>query len=277
MLAVMLNDLSVTFGKLLVGLSLALGTLKQPKDAAAGLAWQVRGTWQVEGHNALLRDGDAVQPSSLLEVGGDPSKEHSIVILLPDGQYTHYECFREADCVRGFRVPALNRQPAAFELDILARVRSVMDRRHADASDANPAERSRQVSRDEAVAVLDSARRVRVAGLLASLPPGHYSCDLRPLDPAYQPQLHLAVEKTESSIELTLPASGLYVATITDAMSTPRVELFLAAVTPQQSAAFVSFPQAKAVIAKWNAEYFGWPVHDILRAYLESVSQSAAR
>jgi hypothetical protein len=273
MLAVMLKDLSVTFGKLLVGVSLALGTLKQPKDAAAGLAWQVRGSWQVEGHNALLRDGDAVQPSSLLEVGGDPSKEHSIVILLPDGQYTHYECFREADCVRGFRVPALNRKPAPFELDILARVRSVMDR-HAKASDATAADRSRQVSRDEAVAVLDSARRVRVAGLLASLPPGHYSCDVRPLDPAYQP-FHTAVDKTENSIELTLPASGLYVATITDAMSTPRVELFFAAVTPEQSAGFASFPQAKVTIAKWNAEYFGWPVHDILRAYLESVSQSA--
>jgi hypothetical protein len=272
---ILVNDLSLTLGKFFVGLSLALGTLKTPKDVSAGLVWQVRGTWQVEGKSALLRDGDAIEPSSLLQAGGDPSQAHSIVILLPDGQHTHYECFREADCVRGFRVPALNRKPAALEVDILARFRAVMDRRHAESSDANAAEASRQISRDEAVAVLDPDHRVRLAGLLAALPPARYTCDLRPLDPANKQQLHLAIDKTESSMELTLPAPGLYVATITDAMSTPRVELFLAAISPQQSAAYASFPQTKAVIAKWNSEYFGWPVHDILRAYLESVSQTA--
>jgi hypothetical protein len=124
------------------------------------------------------------------------------------------------------------------------------------------------------VAVLDSASRVRVTGLLAALSPGHYSCNLNPLDPMYQ-SFQLPIDKNEASLELKLPASGLYVATITDSMSTPRVELFLAAINPQQAGAYASFPQAKQVIAKWNREYFGWPVHDILRAYLESVSQSA--
>jgi hypothetical protein len=89
----------------------------------------------------------------------------------------------------------------------------------------------------------------------------------------YQP-FHLAIDKTDAAMELKLPASGLYVATITDSMSTPRVELFLAAINPQQAAAYASFPEAKQVIANWNREYFGWPVHDILRAYLESISQS---
>jgi hypothetical protein len=270
---ILLNDLSLTLGKLFVGLSLALGTLKAPKDASAGLVWQVRGAWQVEGNKTPLHDGDPIQPSSLLETGGDPSQAHSIVILLPDGQYTYYECLREADCVRGFRVPALNRKPAALEAEILTRFRSVMDRRHVEASDADPAGGLRQVSRDEAVAVLDSASRVRVAGLLAALAPGRYSCDLRPLDPMYQP-FHLAIDKTEAAMDLKLPASGLYVATITDSMSTPRVELFLAAINPQQAAAYAAFPEVKQAIAKWNREYFGWPVHDILRAYLESISQS---
>lgn len=266
------NQFSITLGNFLVALSLALGTPTPPKDANAGVVWQVRGTWQVAGSNALLRDGDSIQPSALLDTGGDPSKAHSIVILQPDGQHTFYECFQEADCIRGFRVPALNRNPTALEADILARFRFVMDRRRATASSAHAADGSPQVSRDEAVAVLDPASRVRVAGLVAALPPGRYSCDLRPLSPAYQPQ-HISLDKTESALELTLPAPGLYVATITDAASTPRVELFLAAATQQQSAAFASFPQVKAVVAKWNSTYFGWPVHDILRAYLESVGQ----
>jgi hypothetical protein len=230
----------------------------------------------VAGNSAPLRDGDPIQPSSLLEAGGDPSQAHSIVILLPDGQHTFYECVREADCVRGFRVPALNRKPAALEVDILDRFRSVMNRRHVEQSGPIAVERSGEVARDEAVAALDSAGHVRITGrLLASLPTGRYSYNLRPLDPAYQPQIHMALDKTENAIELTVPASGLYVATITDAMNTPRIELFLAAISPQQRAAFASFPQAKQVIAKWNSEYFGWPVHDILRAYLESLSQSA--
>jgi hypothetical protein len=58
----------------------------------------------------------------------------------------------------------------------------------------------------------------------------------------YSPQFRLTLEKTAPSVEFALPAPGLYDITITDALNTPRINLFLAAIQPSQSADFQSFP-----------------------------------
>jgi hypothetical protein len=240
----------------------------------AGLAWQVQGTWRVGGKGAPIRVGDAIRPASLLQPG-DTAGGHSITILLPDGQRVLYECFTVADCTRGFRVPSLISRPDAFAVDMLARIRAVLSARHSDLSNAHRAEPAPQTARDTAVAVLNSANRVQVAGLLAQLPKGRYTYDLRPLSPAYSPQFHLVLEKTAPSIDLALPASGVYDVTITDALDTPRVDLFLAAIRPAQSADLESFRHAKTMMTEWNDSYAGWPIDDFLRAYLESLMQRA--
>lgn len=63
----------------------------QAEKASAGLAWQIRGTRQLEGARRPIHIGDAIQPASLLPA--DTAGDHSITILLPDGQHLLYECF----------------------------------------------------------------------------------------------------------------------------------------------------------------------------------------
>jgi hypothetical protein len=125
------------------------------------------------------------------------------------------------------------------------------------------------------MAVLGPGNRVDIAGLAAKLSNGRYTYDLRPLDGAHSRLFHLALEKTGSSISIALPASGLYDVTITDALNSPRIDLFIAAVEPAQAADFEkSFRKAKALMAQWNEDYQDWPIHDFLRAYLESLMLS---
>jgi hypothetical protein len=244
------------------------------KTATAGIAWQVQGTWQAADEGAPIRAGDAIQAASLLQPD-DKVGDHSIVVLLPDGQRVLYECFTRVDCARGFRVPPLAAQPDVFALDMLARIRAALSAKNHSVSNGYHAGPAAQMSRDEAVAVLNAANHVQIAGLLTQLPNGRYTYDLRPLNPAYPPQFHLVLEKTAPTIDLALPASGLYDIIISDALDTPRIDLFLAAIGPMQSPEFESFRHAKEVMAQWNEDYAGWPIHDFLRAYLESFALSA--
>jgi hypothetical protein len=245
----------------------------QTDEASAGLAWQVRGTWQVEDTGRPIHVGDAIQPASLLQPD-DTASDHSITILLPDGQHLLYECFTVADCARGFRVPSLIHKPDVFAVDMLARIRTVLAGRPYDFSNGDRKNDGSQAARDEAVAVLAANNRVQVNGRLGALPKGLYTYDLRPLNVAHPPQFHLTLEKTTPSIDLALPAPGLYDIIISDAASTPRIDLFLAAIKPEQSPDFQAFHAANATMRKWNEDYAGWPIDDFLRAYLESLAQS---
>jgi hypothetical protein len=251
----------------------SVAELRAKEAPDAGVAWQVLGIWRVAGEAAPIRTGDVIQPTSLLQPAGR-SGNHSITVLLPDGQRILYECFTEADCARGFRVPSLISKPDSFAVDMLARIRTVLTGRRYDLSDGLRTSGASQAPRDEAVAVLDTHNRVHLTGLLTALPKGHYTYDLRPLDHRHQPQYHLVIEKTARSIDLPLPASGLYLVTIGDASNTPRIDLFLAAIRPEQSSEFQGFQDAKAAMQKWNDDYAGWPIDDFLRAYLESLMQS---
>jgi hypothetical protein len=219
----------------------------------------------------LILTGDAVKPGSLLRPGNVPGN-HSITVLLPDGQRILCECFTAKDCARGFRVPPLFRTPEPFAIDMLRRIRAVLVRENQDSSAEPGIRNTSEPARDEAVAVLGPDNRVQVQGLAATLPNGRYTYDLRPLDRAHPRQFHLAIEKNSPAISVELPASGLYILSIADAMNTPRIDLFLAAVSPAQAESIQrSFREANELIEQWNADYSGWPVHDFRRAYLESL------
>jgi hypothetical protein len=108
---------------------------------------------------------------------------------------------------------------------------------------------------------------------LASLPPGHYTYDLRPLDAPGPRQFHVALEKTARPVTLTLPGPGLYILNISDDSSAPRIDLFLAAIRPAQATRFQSFRTAKDLMEQWDSDYAGWPNHEFMRAYLQSLME----
>jgi hypothetical protein len=249
-------------------------TVLRARSGNAGLAWHVQGKWQISGEGAPVRAGDAIEPAALLQPDATAG-DHSITILLPDGQRILYECFTAVDCARGFRVPSLIQRPDPFALQMLARIGAVVSRSHGMNPNQHRPAHASQTARQESVAALDGAHLVHVAGLIADLPNGRYTYDLRPRNRDYPAQFRVPLEKTTPSIELTLPAPGLYDITITDALNTPRIDLFLVAIKPSQSADFQSFRHARATIDTWNDSYAGWPIDDLLRAYLESLSESA--
>ena len=243
---------------------------QRPKEAPLGVAWQVRGRWQIEGKGAPVLTGDAIPPGSLLQPTGEPAN-HSILIFLPDGQRILYECFLAQDCERGFRVPSLYREP------------DPVCSRHAGAHSRgavqtqpetrNPARvKGLRLARQEILAALGPGNHVDIAGLAAKLPNGRYTYDLRPLDPASPRQSHVVLEKNAATITLPLPSPGLYDLTISDQLNTQRIDVFIAAVRPEQSANVMkSYQDATALIRDWNSNYQGWPIHDFQRAYLEAL------
>ncbi len=258
--------LMLTFSATLLG-------AQRTSAALSGIAWKVRGSWQVEGKSAPIVTGDAIWPGSLLQPKsslqpGIRALDQSITILLPDGQRILYECFTVEDCARGFRVPSLYRAPEPLAVDMLARIRAVLVRESSDSSSGSET----PLPRDEVVAALGSGNRVQIAGLAARLPNGRYTYDLRPLDHTNPPQFNLVLQKTAPSITLALPSSGLYVLTIADDLNTPRIDLFIAAVKPAQAASVEkSFGGAKALMKKWIGNYSGWPIHEFQWAYLQSL------
>lgn len=269
-------------------LCLSLGTLpalslQAPSagEAPSGIAWEVRGPWQAEGKRAPILSGDTVQPGTLLQPGslrqpGEGTANDSITVLLPDGQRILYECFTVEDCARGFRVPSLYRRPEPFAVDVLERIHAALVHDRADLSTGPGIQKVHRLPRDEAMAVLGPDNRVDVAGLAAKLSNGRYTYDLRALNHAFPRQFHLVIEKTGPSVSIGLPSSGLYAVTITDALNTPRIDLFIAAVEPAQAANLEKrFHDAKALMKEWNDDYENWPIHDFQRAYLESLMLSA--
>jgi hypothetical protein len=239
--------------------------------AVPGIAWRVRGPWQADGKSTPILAGDAILPGSLLRPG-ESTLNPSITLLLSDGQRILYECFTVEDCARGFRVPSLYRDPEPFAVEMLARIHAVLAGGHGDLSTETGKKMAPRLPRDEAMAVLGSDNQVEVAGLAANLSNGRYTYDLRPLDSAIPRQFHLALDKTAPSINLALPAPGLYDLTIADELNSPRIDLLIAAVRPAQAAGMKkSFLEAKALMGEWNGDYYGWPIHDFQRAYLESL------
>lgn len=236
--------------------------------SAPGIAWNVKGAWHVEGIRDPILIGDAVPAGALLEPEVEDSA-HSITILLPDGQSILYECFTAKDCSRGFRVPDLFREPDPSTAGMLRRIRARL-REQRGKDTAAPAE-NQHIAKEEAVAQLGAGNRIEIGGLAAKLSNGKYSGALRSFDARYPEQTDIPLEKSGSSIALTVPGPGLFLLTITDSMKWPRIEFMIAAVPPRNDAILKEFQKEHELLAAWKEEYFGWPIHDFQRAYLESL------
>jgi hypothetical protein len=265
---------SIVLGSLLLAAIPFLHAQTAPQPAL-GIAWQVRGQWQIGGKGAALRAGDAIPPGVLLEPGPlqpeNDAGSHSILVFLPDGQRILYECYTASDCARGFRVPPLYRRPDSFAVDMLARIRAVMARDAHPPGESVP-NQERRLPRDEVVAELGPGNQVQVAGLAASLSKGAYTYDLRPVEAATPGQLHRPLDKTAASISLTLPAAGLYDLRITDNRNVPRIDVFIAAVTAADAPRIAKqFQRASSLLGDWNIDYQGWPIHEFQWAFLESL------
>jgi len=238
--------------------------------APAGLAWDVKGPWLADGKGGAIASGDTVRPGTLL-VPGEGGTVHSINILLPDGQRFFYECYAAADCARGFRVPLLYRRPDPFAVQMLALIRAGL-LREKQATSAADIHHRQQGAKDEILATIGPDHMVELGGITAKLPNGHYTYNLRFISPQAPRQFRLPLEKTAPTIRVALPAAGLYEANIVDDQNTPRIDLFVAAVLPAEADRLDDlFNKAKDLIADWNGDYAGWPVHEFRRAYLESI------
>lgn len=265
------------FGKLascLVSIVVVAAPLLWAQTSAAspaGLAWAVKGTWRVEGKDLPVHTGDSIQPGALLLP--DPvAAQHTIIVLLPDGQRVFYQCFTVEDCARGFRVPSLYRDPEPFAVDMLDRIGVALireDRDFSALSDLHPPFGS---PRDEILAVLGPGNQVQVGGLVAQLPNGRFTLYIRPLDPARPGQFHLVLDKTAPFFSFPLPSAGLYLVTVRDELNRPRIHLFLAAIPSAQEAGFKkSFHDMKQLMHQWDDDFNGWPMHEFQWAYLESL------
>jgi hypothetical protein len=262
----LLRRLVVLAACFLAPLLFAQGSLeKQP----SGVAWRVIGSWHTRNNNGTVSDGDAIVPGSLLEP--EPTEhDHSITILLSDGQRIFYECFAERDCARGFRVPPLYRKPDPAAVDLLKRVNAV-ERRNRTVSPESQRQ-SESTARDESVALIGTDNTVEIAGLPAALSDGVYSYTVRSLSHSSSAQPRREFRKQGKSVKLTLPSEGLFEIMITDRLNTPRIDLLLAAVHKQAGSGIVdSFHKVEALLRDWNEEYQGWPVHEFKRDYLRSV------
>jgi hypothetical protein len=244
----------------------------QPRKStgqADGLVWDLTNSWQIAG-KPLLK-GDAVPPGSLLQpaISDEP---HTIAVFLPDGQRQVYECYKVEDCGRGFRIPHLYAVPDPAAVQFLAGVGEVLKTHRAEAPP--PAEPSgppgTRLPYDEALVVVDQSGLVHVGGLATKLPNGHYTYNLRPLDPSQSRRFQVGLEKDSPLITVAVPSPGIYSVTIFDDAKRARIEMFVAAVTPEQKQQ-IDGPYSKAakLIAQFNENYPSWPAHDLKRAWLE--------
>ena len=240
-----------------------------------GVAWRVKGGWRIEGEEKQITTGAAIKPGALLEAIPGKS-EHSITLLLPDGQRILYECFKMQDCERGFRVPNLYREPDSISVDLLARVNAVISRGQRRTSSADTADKDvsdeASLPRDEAAAVLGADHRVEIAGLAAALSNGSYWYEVRPLASPARAQAPRAFNKTGHSIALELPSEGLFDVSIRDQANRPRIDLLLLAVRAQDLKLVKSFEEVRALLKDWNEDYQGWSVHDFQSDYLRSIA-----
>ena len=244
---------------------------QQPRQKVAfGVAWRVIGAWRVEGAKEEISEGDALQPGSLLRPA-EGARDHSITILLPDGQRILYECFASRDCARGFRVPSLFRKPVSTAIDLLARVNAVSQQKQNSHTVPEQPDDS-AVPRDEAVSLIGSDNDVEVAGLASALSDGTYSYITRSLTRSSDKPARGFFEKRGRAIKFPIPSEGLFDVSIYDRANSPRMDLLLAAVHQPRGARTVrSFEDVEALLKDWNEDYQGWPIHEFRRSYLRSI------
>jgi len=260
------------------------GSQAQSLDAPPGIAWAVKGTWLDLASGKSIETGSFVHPGALLKPQ-NPDASNSITVLLPDGQRILDECFTATDCNRGFRIPALIERPTEFQAQMLERIGAAL------AQQANPPHESPAAQAnvtpprlDEAVAVLApqiapsptaTVYNMTLTGPVAALPNGNYSCELRRIGANSPAVLRQSWSKT--SAVLALPSPGIFEIVIRDDWGAPRIDLMVAAILPTQPDLSADFARAKSTFQAWDEVNYGWPVHQLLRAYLQSLYLPAAQ
>ncbi len=255
------------------------------RTPAAGLVWRVQGDWKDVERGTPIRFADAIREGALLE----PitlQAPHSITMLLPDGQRVLSECFTAEDCSRGVRVPSLPAYPSAFNMEMLNSMRAVLAQRDGLLNRPSAQAHTTSAKKDEFVATIatnllagpsaKATTAVEIGSVLSDLPSGNYHYDLRPLDHMHGIQSHLPLNKTSSACSIPVPAPGLYEIAIWDSLELERIDLVLAAVTPQDAQTRLNFIRAQKVLRQWDEQYYGWPIHILLRAYLQSMVEHRA-
>ena len=248
----------------------ATATYAQKADEMPfGLAWRVIGTWHLDSEHGRISNGNTIEPGSLLHPAGEAGN-HSITILLPDGQRVLYECFTLSDCTRGFRIPSLYRQPEPKALNLLARVSAVLLGKKA--SSPHPSQTEPYIARDESVTALAPGNTIEVDGLASALSNGSYSYEVRPLSRESLRQPLRTFEKRGRSMTFTVPSEGLFEIKIMDDLKKTRIDLLVAAVRPAHADGLMkSFQEIKDLLKDWNEKYQGWPIHDFQRDFLQSI------
>jgi len=238
-------------------------------NARQGVAWRVQGLWRLEGEHSPVSAGGVIPAGSLL-LPDTQAGDHSITILLPDGQRVLYECFTSKQCSRGFRVPALYRTPEQFAVDMLADIRAALVR-HAKDGPAGSGLDS-MLPRDEEVATMGPGGRVQLSGLVAALQDGNYTFEAHLLSSSGSERIRRTFTKQGNSVAPALPSTGIYEGTIRDSSGRPRINLFLVAANSANAMRLAAqLQKAHSLMEDWNDDYAGWPIHEFQRAYLEAL------
>lgn len=235
----------------------------QLRKVPAGIAWRVRGQWKADNASASIVTGDPVAPGTLLQpVTG--SSQHSIIVLLPDGQQVMYECFQPEDCDRSFRVPELLRQPDSFTLEMLARIRAVLGPKGRGSEVTEPV-------RGIVIAPL-SGHRADIAGPVATLPDGTYSFDVVPVGSEHPSAPRQIAEKKSKSISISFPRPGLYILELANDQKLIHSNILVAALEPSRAESVrKSLDAVHTRLQDFSEDFGAWPAQDFEHDYLRSL------
>jgi hypothetical protein len=249
-----------------------------------GMVWERHGDWHLNGSSDTLRLGEAVPPGGLITAGAEGSN-HSMIILLPDGQRLLCECFEAKICSQGFRVPSITPSPKPVVWDMFVAVRNVLLLRPKAAETAFPIPvgRAEMAGHFEIVAPVTARGEISISPALRVLPPGQYSLSVMKegqqptasTTPAVEP---LDWNSARPLAQVRVGGIGLYHIRVSDQEYTPRIEIeVLATSLASYPAEAAGLKQTRETILNWSHAQEGWPLHPFLRVYLESRANALFR
>ena len=248
-----------------------------PVGHPMAIAWEVTGEWRLAGRVSALKSGDLLPPGSL--VTGQGSGSHHLIVLQPDGQRLFLDCPDTASCSRRFRLPALTQ---TVDEETIATFQQVSAMREVEVERAgNATGRSEQdliVAREapnllrfEAVAEPEGDGSVDLATAMKGLPPGNYRLIVKGASEAMERPINW--DGTHMTPNLLLAGTGLYDLRFYGTLNTERMRGHLLIVgNADFESASARFARLKEILTQWNERSPGWPIHDFLLSYLESIS-----
>ncbi|MEA2539183.1 MAG: hypothetical protein QOH35_549 [Acidobacteriaceae bacterium] len=255
-----------------------------PGSDPTGMVWERHGDWHLNGSSDTLRLGEAVPPGGLITAGAEGSN-HSMIVLLPDGQRLLCECFEAKACSQGFRVPAITPPPKPVVWDMFVAVRNVLLLRPKAAETAFPIPvgPAGMAGHFELIAPVTPQGEISISPALRVLPPGQYSLGVMKegqqpaasTTPAVQP---LDWNSAHPLAQVRVGGLGLYHIRVSDQVYTPRIEIEVLATSPASyPAEAAGLKQTRETNLNWSHTQEGWPLHPFLRVYLESRANALFR